>query len=545
MTDRKKDRKTKNRVYIFNIGIILITTIWLIGGYIDLLIYDDKMGNLSQLLQGGTMLLYTLYIPIAVSIIDGLLVQKSPLSQLNNKIFFDRIFNIKTHVKTIALTVLAVILTDTEKGILIVFGSLLWFLANSIIIKSIFEAGEYIQSNNKAQYYFDVIKDKEKFIDGMKDIFNSLNQPKQQELDGLKDSITSDYIRWGDEDEKSFINLIINKISEYRSKYQYNEVYSVFNIIYKNISKINFRYRNQDFIKALFKWRYEFFKIYIQDNQGQNTDLPIYQVIDQILLNVLQQCIKDNEPLSATIDFFNRLHQHLIGYKDSQITIKGDREPYLEWFRYFGEKVITEILDLEDVFKAGDILEYHWENQQRNWQITIENLSSDINKDSKITWYWCNIMLRYIDNIWRKDFNRLKNIDFKDIDKVNTLINVFIPDINPELFMEITELRLWGYDVRLYIESRGFIGIMTNVEVLTFDRNTSQEDQDTVWEKRNEEQKEKAINVLIKIYGLNQVFYKDMIKKITELPKYEPETPEWYRLDSLKKTIEAINKKLK
>jgi hypothetical protein len=253
--------------------------------------------------------------------------------------------------------------------------------------------------------------------------------------------------------------------------------------------------------------------------------------------------------MSATIDFFEVLDQHLQKYKDETIQFHGKEKSYFEFFKYFGDRIITEILNSKDEFIARDVLDSHWSKSDRNWKISLYNLESE--KDNKITYYWLNIMLEYILNIWRKDFNRPKKLEDKDIRKVNIVVNTFIPDINPEPFMQITELWFWRREanaVKMYIENRVFTGIMSNVEVLSFDYNTTEEEENSVWEKRNKEQIQKAIDIIVKIYkpyGLNKAFCENINNQIKKINRNELNDNKLDRLDSLQETIESIAERFK
>jgi len=100
----------------------------------------------------------------------------------------------------------------------------------------------------------------------------------------------------------------------------------------------------------------------------------------------------------------------------------------------------------------------------------------------------------------------------------------------------------------MYVENRVFTGIMSNVEVLSFDYNTTEEEENSVWEKRNKEQIQKAIDIIIKIYeryGLNKAFCENIENQIKKINRNELDDNKLDRLDSLQKTIRLIASKIK
>jgi len=532
----------------FNIIVILTTLLILFYPILN----HMKVKNLSQLLQGGTMLLYSLYIPIAIAILESELKYRSQ-SNISLKIIFTKIFNISTHLIIIISTLISVLLIDTENNILKFIGLIIYISSNVWLVNSICKSKEYLASSNKAKYGFELIKNSEsKFIVGINDIFDAI----PNNYSNIKNVDSKNYFKiWNYEEENSFIELIFNQTDKYNKGYQFQNIYNTLNIIYKNITKINLSYKNKLFITKLFEYIYSFWCQYQESAENKNNSsksielYEIYRISEEILIKILQKSLQDPHPVSATIDFFEVLDRHLQEHKDKVIQFKGKDEKYLEFFKYFGQRVITEILNMPDEYSARDVLEYQWSKLDRNWKINLSNLQSE--NDSQITNYWFNIMWEYISNIWRKDFNRPKKIEYKDIKKVNILINVFIPDINPEPFMQITELWFWSKEanaVKMYIENRVFTGIMSNVEVLSFDYNTTEEEENSVWDKRNKEQIQKAIDIIVKIYeryGLNKAFCENIENQIKKINRNELDDNKLDRLDSLQKTIELIAERFK
>jgi len=449
MSARDKDRKTKKRVYIINIVIIFICILWWPGGYIFTLMKNDEMKNISQLLQGGTMLLYSLYIPIAISIIESILSKKEkPSFNIELRVIFSEIFNIRSNIYIIVITIISVILVDINYIYLKRIGLILWVGANVFLVYSIDKSGKYINSTNKTKYWLDIIKKEDKsFIDNINDIFNAIPNDKANIEKQSYQSDGEGFADWNFEEEKSFMELILGQVNKYIKTNEYQSIYKLLNIIYHNITKINFKYQNKKFITKLFEYSYSFWYQYQESAENKDNSIKtielheIYRISEEILIKILQKSLQDPHPVSATIDFFDALDRHLQEHEDKVIQFKGKNEKYLEFFKYFGQRVITEILNMPDEYSARDVLEYQWIKLNRNWKINLSNLQSE--NDSQITTYWFNIMWEYISNIWRKDFNRPKKIEDKDIKKVNTLINAFIPDINPEPFMQITELWFW------------------------------------------------------------------------------------------------------
>ena len=400
------------------------------------------------------------------------------------------------------------------------------------------------------------------------DIFNILNNPKVREefykntLETYNESLDKTVDLWEsywsnkteiDLPYDSTIGIFITRLDNKKIKKENEEIWRLLGVFYKHID--NRKTIPKILITKLFEYSYNFWHQYQEsaenkENASKGNELyEIYRISENILIKILQKSLQDPHPVSATIDFFEVLDRHLQEHKDKVIQFKGKDKNYLEFFKYFGQRVITEILNMPDEYSARDVLEYQWSKSDRNWQINLSNLQSE--KDNKITYYWLNIMLEYVSNIWRKDFNRPKKIEYKDIKKVNILINAFIPDINPEPFMQITELWFWSKEanaVKMYIENRVFTGIMSNVELLSFDYNTTEEEENSVWEKRNKEQIQKAIYIIVKIYeryGLNKAFCENIENQIKKINRNELDDNKLDRLDSLQKTIELIAERFK
>lgn len=397
---------------------------------------------------------------------------------------------------------------------------------------------------------FNILNNEEKTEIFYKNTLKNYNG-NSDKIVGLWDSYLRNKIEF-DLPNNSIIETFIKRLDNKNSVEDYKEMNNLLGVFYKHID--NRKTIPKILIDKLFEYSYNFWHQYQEstankDNSSKSIELyEIYRISEEILIKILQKSLQDPHPVSATIDFFEALDRHIQGHKDKVVQFKGGHKEYLEFFKYFGQRVITEILSSKDEFIAKNVLNYHWSKSDRNWQINLSNLQSE--KDNKITYYWLNIMLEYIYETWKEKvfYNSYKKLEFKDIRKVNILINAFVPDINPEPFMQITELWFWRKEanaVQMYIENRVFTGVMSNVEVLSFDYNTTEEEEKIVWKKRNEEQIQKAIDIIIKIYSLNKSFCENMENQINKINRNELDDNKLYRLDSLQKTIESIAERFK
>ncbi len=543
MNYRDQDRATKKYIYIVNIVIIFICILWWIGGYIFTLMINDKMNNISQLLQGGTMLLYSLYIPIAISIIESILSKKEkPSFNIELRVIFSEIFNVRSNICIIVITIISVILVDIDYIYLKLIGLILWVGANVFLVYSIDESGKYINSTNKTKYWLDIIKKEDKsFIDNINDIFNAIPNDKANIEKQSYQSDGEGFADWNFEEEKSFMELILGQVNKYIKTNEYQSIYKLLNIIYHNIAKINFKYQNKKFITKLFEYSYSFWYQYQEsaeneDNASKSIELyEIYRISEEILIKILQKSLQDPHPVSATIDFFESLDRHIQGHKDKVVQLKGENKEYLEFFKYFGQRVITEILSSKDEFIAKDVLNYHWIKSDIKWQINLSNLQSE--EDNKITYYWLNIMLEYIYETWKEKvfYNSYKKLEFKDIRKVNILINAFVPDINPILFIRVLELiwfkRVVKDNVKEYLKKQVFWGIISNVDNGSPEENREYENKIDKIEINN------TIVLLKQIYKLDDNFYKDIQSQIKDIDLDTLDDEKKERLNRLQKTI--------
>jgi len=520
----RNDKLRKQILYPFNIIVILTTLLILFYPILN----HIKVKNLSQLLQGGTMRLYSLYIPIAISTIESILSKKEkPSLKIEVRVIFSEIFNVRSNICIIVITIISVILVDIDYIYLKLIGLILWVGANVFLVYSIDESGKYINSTNKTKYWLDIIKKEDKsFIDNINDIFNAIPNDKANIEKQSYQSDGEGFADWNFEEEKSFMELILGQVNKYIKTNEYQSIYKLLNIIYHNIAKINFKYQNKKFITKLFEYSYSFWYQYQEsaeneDNASKSIELyEIYRISEEILIKILQKSLQDPHPVSATIDFFESLDRHIQGHKDKVVQLKGENKEYLEFFKYFGQRVITEILNMPDEYSARDVLEYQWSKSDRNWQINLSNLQSE--EDNKITDYWLNIILEYIYETWKEQvfYNSYKKLEFKDIRKVNILINAFVPNINPILFIRVLELiwfkRVVKDNVKEYLKKQVFWGIISNIDEIEINN---------------------TIGLLKQIYKLDDNFYKDIQSQIKDIDLDTLDDEQKERLNRLQKII--------
>jgi len=390
------------------------------------------------------------------------------------------------------------------------------------------------------------------------DIFNILNNPKVREefykntLDTYNESLDKTVDLWEsywsnkteiDLPYDSTIGIFITRLDNKKIKKENEEIWRLLGVFYKHID--NRKTIPKILITKLFEYSYNFWHQYQEsaenkENASKSIELyEIYRISEEILIKILQKSLQDPHPSSATIDFFEALDQHLQKYKDETIQFHGKEKSYFEFFKYFGDRVITEILNSKDEFVARDVLDYHWSKSDRNWNINLSNLESE--KDNKITYYWLNRMLEYLYKTWKEQifYTSTKKLEFKNIQKVNILLNSFMPNIDVVLFMRVVELvwfkRVVNESVKNYLEKRVF-WFLDNVEMYI---DNSSPEENLEYEKIIiEKQQRETVLLLKKIYQLNNNFYKDIKSQIEAIDLNSLDDEQKGRLESLQKTIE-------
>jgi hypothetical protein len=325
--------------------------------------------------------------------------------------------------------------------------------------------------------------------------------------------------------EKKYTEIFINNIDHYIKESKKFSI--VKDLLDTYFSKINNRkIIPKIIIVKLFEYIYNFWHQYQEsaenkENASKSIELyEIYIISEEVLIKILQKSLQDPHPVSVTIDFFEVLDRHLQEHKDKVIQFKGKDKNYLEFFKYFGQRVITEILNMPDEYSARDVLEYQWSKSDRNWQINLSNLQSE--EDNKITDYWLNIILEYIYETWKEQvfYNSYKKLEFKDIRKVNILINAFVPNINPILFIRVLELiwfkRVVKDNVKEYLKKQVFWGIISNIDEIEINN---------------------TIGLLKQIYKLDDNFYKDIQSQIKDIDLDTLDDEQKERLNRLQKII--------
>jgi hypothetical protein len=347
----------------------------------------------------------------------------------------------------------------------------------------------------------------------------------------------------------STIEIFIRRLENKRTKKENEEIWRLLGVFYKYID--NRKIIPKIIIVKLFEYIYIFLKE--SEESAEHNGSPskyieaheIYRISEEILIKILQKSLQDPHPSSATIDFFEALDQHLQKYKDETIQFHGKEKSYFEFFKYFGDRVITEILNSKDVFVARDVLDYHWSKSDRNWKINLSNLESE--KDNKITYYWLNRMLEYLYKTWKEQifYTSTKKLKSKDIQKINILLNSFMHNIDVILFMRVVELvwfkRVVNESVKNYLEKRVF-WFLDNVEMYI---DNSSPEENLEYEKIIiEKQQRETVLLLKKIYKLNDNFYKDIKSQIEAIDRNSLDDEQKGRLESLQKTIDYfINNK--
>jgi hypothetical protein len=397
------------------------------------------------------------------------------------------------------------------------------------------------------------------------DIFNILNNPNSREefykkiLEGYNNENLDRTIdlwesHWSNKTEinlpyDSTIEIFIRRLENKRTKKENEEIWRLLGVFYKYID--NRKIIPKIIIVKLFEYIYIFLKE--SEESAEHNGSPskyieaheIYRISEEILIKILQKSLQDPHPSSATIDFFEALDQHLQKYKDETIQFHGKEKSYFEFFKYFGDRVITEILNSKDVFVARDVLDYHWSKSDRNWKINLSNLESE--KDNKITYYWLNRMLEYLYKTWKEQifYTSTKKLKSKDIQKINILLNSFMHNIDVILFMRVVELvwfkRVVNESVKNYLEKRVF-WFLDNVEMYI---DNSSPEENLEYEKIIiEKQQRETVLLLKKIYKLNDNFYKDIKSQIEAIDRNSLDDEQKGRLESLQKTIDYfINNK--
>jgi len=339
----------------------------------------------------------------------------------------------------------------------------------------------------------------------------------------IGDNIKNNYSNYSIENK--YTEIFINNIDHYiKESKKYSLVKGLLDTYFsktdnrKTIPKI--------LIDKLFEYSYNFWHQYQEsaenkENASKSIELyEIYIISEEVLIKILQKSLQDPHPVSVTIDFFEVLDRHLQEHKDKVIQFKGKDKNYLEFFKYFGQRVITEILNMPDEYSARDVLEYQWSKSDRNWQINLSNLQSE--EDNKITDYWLNIILEYIYETWKEQvfYNSYKKLEFKDIRKVNILINAFVPNINPILFIRVLELiwfkRVVKDNVKEYLKKQVFWGIISNIDEIEINN---------------------TIGLLKQIYKLDDNFYKDIQSQIKDIDLDTLDDEQKERLNRLQKII--------
>lgn len=507
MTDREKDRQTKKRVYIFNIGIISISIIWELGGYIESLLDGGKMNNLSQLLQGGTILLYALYIPIAIAILQ-FFFSKKYIPQINIKTFLGRVFSINTHILLILVSIVAAILIDIESRLWIFFGIGLWIGSTIKIILDLRETTLFITSSDKAKYWFDFLEktNAENFIKGIQDMFNMIpdETEKHLKIEDRRDNDIRNYTQWSYTEQENFINLIINRIDIYVIEKQYKDIFNILSILNKDqsILKIEFIYINPNFISYLFNLRYQFISNTSIDNvskQINNRDT------EKILLIIFQKALEQD----ITDTFIDELYKHF-----EEV---GQNDRYLRYQTNLGRKIVGILFNVSQLEVITNTLEYIQEK--------------DFNKN----YFWLREVIYQIKEFWYNCKNSSMEVEKKmELDnimvKIKTIINILFPTIDSDVFLQILELAFQNWNIKRYIEE---IRLESNT------KDFSKGSKILAQEKNN------AINLAIEINLLNQQVGERIFSQIKELKEEYVENPEKQNsLNNLKKTIKAIKKKL-
>lgn len=369
---------------------------------------------------------------------------------------------------------------------------------------------------------FNILNNEEKTEIFYKNTLKNYNG-NSDKIVGLWDSYLRNKIEF-DLPNNSIIETFIKRLDTKNSVEDYKEMNNLLGIFYKHID--NRKTIPKILIDKLFEYSYNFWHQYQEsaenkENASKSIELyEIYRISEEILIKILQKSLQDPHPVSATIDFFEVLDRHLQEHKDKVIQFKGKDKNYLEFFKYFGQRVITEILNMPDEYSARDVLEYQWSKSDRNWQINLSNLQSE--EDNKITDYWLNIILEYIYETWKEQvfYNSYKKLEFKDIRKVNILINAFVPNINPILFIRVLELiwfkRVVKDNVKEYLKKQVFWWIISNIDEIEINN---------------------TIGLLKQIYKLDDSFYKDIQSQIKDIDLDTLDDEQKERLNRLQKTI--------
>lgn len=388
---------------------------------------------------------------------------------------------------------------------------------------------------------FNILNNEEKTEIFYKNTLKNYNG-NSDKIVGLWDSYLRNKIEF-DLPNNSIIETFIKRLDNKNSVEDYKEMNNLLGVFYKHID--NRKTIPKILIDKLFEYSYNFWHQYqesAENKENASTGIELYEIYrisEEILIKILQKSLQDPHPVSATIDFFEALDRHIQGHKDKVVQFKGEHKEYLEFFKYFGQRVITEILSSKDEFIAKDVLNYHWIKSDIKWQINLSNLQSE--EDNKITYYWLNIMLEYIYETWKEKvfYNSYKKLEFKDIRKVNILINAFVPDINPILFIRVLELiwfkRVVKDNVKEYLKKQVFWGIISNVKLYV--DNGSPEENREYENQIDETEINNTIGLLKQIYKLDDNFYKDIQSQIKDIDLDTLDNEKKERLNRLQKTI--------
>jgi hypothetical protein len=523
-------KKTLNKV----LGILS-----LLMGFYFLFNFTDYH-NYVQTLQNLQIALLTLLIPLGIE-----LYQISDTNSKNKNLLKEEAikeyFNIKNTITIIFISILIQIITIPTW--IIILTSLITNIAISLQIIRL-----YNFLNNKeirTKFYLETLKTiDDQNINKIYDLWGSYWSQKSESIDAEKLIITAFQDR---------LNLKINKNKE---EY-YDEIHrllSIFNTYIDNREQVYF---NKDLINHLFKWR-DYFLVYIEKNVLKNIGFLIYNTIDKTLIDIYKQAnerevVLYNQPVIRDIFYLRYKFIKSISEKNPSTDYRRVDNMLIDIFQQTLEEGYTEIFidELSKHLKLKDIdLRYKTELGRKiistmideNDLEVIKYASQDIQKkylnldqqekDNNQDYLWLRCITYQIRTIWDNwksismDIEKLVELD-DIIVKIKTIINGFYPDIDSDVFLQILELSFNNWNVKSYIGN-------TRLESNTKDLSKGE----TILE----EEKNNAINLLIKINTLDQQAYDRTINQINELKdEYSDNPDKQNRLNRLKKTIEPIN----